>query len=241
MRKILLLTLLCLVIAAQVFPKQEPDLVILNAKIFTGTGKKVRDGGIAIRDGRIIAVDKTYKIRDKMVRTTRRIDANGRLVIPGFNDSHTHFMAIGNLFSSVDLKDVRDPAEIPQKLRQYVRFLPKGRWILGGNWDNQNWIDKRLPSKHLIDAVTPENPVFIYSSDPNIALVNSLALKIGGIGKNKRAPEGGAIDLDSNGEPTGILRGTAILLVRGRRFPNSRHVRNWKSQKRQLTMRPHLA
>ncbi len=216
MRTITLLLLLFLVFNADAFPKQDPDLVILNAKIFTATGKKVRDGGIAIKDGRIIAVDKTYKIRDKMVRTTRRIDANGRLVVPGFNDSHTHFMAIGNLFSSVNLRDVRDSEEVPQILRRYVRYLPKGRWILGGNWNNNDWTRKQLPTRHLIDAVTPENPVFIYSSDPEIALANSLAMRISGIDKKKIAPEGGSIDRDQNGDATGILRGTAILLVRGK-------------------------
>ncbi len=109
---------------------------------------------------------------------------------------------------------MRRPEEIPELMRQYVRFLPKGRWILGGNWNNKNWTPNKLPTRELIDAVTPETPVLVYSSDPNTALVNSLALKMAGIGKDKSAPLGGEIEKDGNGEPTGILRGNAILLVR---------------------------
>lgn len=194
--------------------EEGPDLVILNARIYNGKSKKVRTGGIAVKDGRIIAVDRDYKIRDMMVRNTKRLDARGQLVLPGFNDSHTHFMAIGNLFSSIDLKNVRRPEEIPKLMRNYVRFLPKGRWILGGNWNSADWTPNTLPTRRLIDAVTPETPVLVYSSDPNTALVNSLALKMAGIGKNKTSPIGGEIEKDSDGEPTGIIRGNAILLVR---------------------------
>jgi predicted amidohydrolase YtcJ len=201
-------------LALPVNAKDSPDLVILNAKIYTAKGKKVRNGGIAIKNGRIIAVDRTYKIRDMMIRGTKRVDARGRLVVPGFNDSHTHFMAIGNLFSSINLKNVRRPAEVSERLRHYSRFLPKGRWIQGGNWNNSDWAPNSLPTKELLDAATPDNPVFLYGNDPNIAVANSLALKIAGIRKNSRPPQGGKIMLGADGEPNGILRGTAVLLVK---------------------------
>lgn len=215
MKVLLIVFVFCISAQGTVLGEDAPDLVILNAKIHTVASKKVRKGGIAIKDGRIIKVDHTYKIRNMMVRETKRVDARGRLVVPGFNDSHTHFMAIGNLFTSIDLSRVRDPGQIPSMLRHYVRFLPKGRWIQGGNWDSSNWNPEKLPTRHLIDAATPETPVLLYGPSAEIALANSKALELAGIAKGKKAPLGGKIEIDSEGEPTGVLRGTAILLVRG--------------------------
>lgn len=211
--------LVCVFAASSVFHARSaktdgPDLVILNAKIFTGTGSKPRDGGIAIKDGRIVAVDKTYKIRDMMVRETKRIDARDRLVLPGFNDSHVHFDGIGNKFTSIDLRTASNGDEITKALSQSARYIPKNRWIQGGEWDVR-LLGKGIPNRRILDAATRENPILLYSSDPAIAVANSVALSRAGIRKGKTAPVGGSIDVDSEGIPTGVLRGTAILLVRG--------------------------
>lgn len=191
-----------------------PDLVILNAKIYNAAGKKLRSDGIAIRNGRITKIDASYKIRRMTDRGTRSIDARGKLVVPGFNDSHTHFMAIGNLFSSIDLRDVRRREEIPQRMREYVRFLPRGRWILGGNWNNTDWISNSMPTRNLIDDSTPDNPVFVYGPNSNIALANGVALRMAGIDRDTTVPRGGEVITDREGNPTGVLKGSAILLVR---------------------------
>ena len=124
-------------LAASVFA-QPPDLVILNARIHTVESKKVRKGGIAIRDGKILKIDHTYKIRDMMGRYTKRLDARQRLVIPGFNDSHTHFAGIGNLFSSMDLRNIRNAREIPLRIAEYVKYLPKTGGYLAVAGTRQN-------------------------------------------------------------------------------------------------------
>ena len=166
-----------------------------------------------MRDGRIIRVDRTYKIRNMMGRLTKRIDARGRLVIPGFNDSHTHFAGIGNLFSSLDLRSARSLDEVRANVVEYVRYLPKDRWILGGNWDNANWAGAEFPSRELLDNVSPQNPILIYKRGGRVAFANKRALELARVNKKTTAPAGGTIEKDSKGEPTGILTGNAILLV----------------------------
>lgn len=201
---------------SNVFPKeQEADLIIINAKVHTVDSKRPEASAIAMKDGKIIAVEKKdSKIQKYVGKLTKRIDARGQLVLPGFNDSHVHFMGIGNLFSSIDLREVRDPQEIPDKMAYYVRFIPKGRWILGGGWDQKKWNSNNLPNKKLLDDVTPQNPVFIYNSDATMALANSVALKMAGIGRNQNGISGGEIVRDAKGEPTGILKGNAMLFIK---------------------------
>ena len=191
-----------------------PQLVIINAKVHTVDSKTPNAEAIAIKANRIIAVGSTSDIKKLINVNTKVIDAKGKLVLPGFNDSHVHFNGIGNQFSSIDLRNARSPQDVIRKLRHYARFLPKGRWILGGQWNHNNWTPNDLPTKELIDSVTPNNPVFIYNHDAKMALVNSLALKLAGIDKNKRDIAGGEIVRYSNGEPTGLLKDKAIVFAR---------------------------
>jgi predicted amidohydrolase YtcJ len=126
-------------------------------------------------------------------------------VIPGFNDAHVHLGAIGNIFSSIDLRGVKTPKEFTERFARYTRFLPKGRWILGSGWDNRSWVPNDPPTRALIDEVTSDNPVFVYNVDSKAAFANGLALKIAGIDKTIKDPFGGTIFRDSSGEPTGVL------------------------------------
>jgi len=191
-----------------------PQLIVINADIHTVDSKKPKAEAVAIKGNKIIAVGKTSDIKKLIGTDTKVIDAEGRLVLPGFNDSHVHFNGIGNQFSSIDLRKARSPKEVVRKLRHYTRFLPKGRWILGGQWNHKDWSPNDLPTKELIDSVTPDNPVFIYNYNAKMALVNSLALKLAGIDKNKKEIAGGEIVRYSNGEPTGLLKNKAIIFAR---------------------------
>lgn len=194
--------------------KQKADLIIVDAKVHTMDKKRPKAQAIAIKGNKIIAVEKRFgKIEKYRGKNTRQINARGRVVIPGFNDSHTHFMGIGNLFSSFELKNIRNRREITERMRLFVRFIPKGRWILGSGWNTQNWTSKNLPTKDLIDSITPDNPVFLYNSDATMAFANSVALEMAGVNKNKSEIEGGEIVRDKNGEPTGVLKGKAMLFV----------------------------
>lgn len=199
------------------------ELIIVNSHVRTLDNKNPLVEAIAVSGGKVVAVGSNEDIRKLADKKTKVIDAEGKLMIPGFNDSHVHFMAIGNLFSSINLADVISPEQVVDKLKQYVRFLPKGRWILGGQWDNKDWTPNGLPNRELIDAVTPDNPVFIYHKLPQTALANSKALELAGIDKNSCRMAG--VHCDGNGSPTGIISGNALQSIA--RLVPSDHTRRW--------------
>lgn len=164
----------CFVILIFVFPvfgQSPPDLVIVNADIRTMEKANPKAEAVAIADGRITAVGTTEDIKKLAGDNTKTIDAEGKLVLPGFNDAHAHLVAIGNSFSSIDLSDAKTADDVIGRLTTFARFLPSGRWILGGKLDPA--IELSLSK---IDAATPRNPVFVFHKDPISALVNSLAI-----------------------------------------------------------------
>jgi predicted amidohydrolase YtcJ len=115
--------------------------------------------------------------------------------------------------ASVQLRYARTPEEFRDRIRDFAAKLPKGRWILNGNWDHENWTPPTLPTRRLIDAVTPENPVFINRLDGHMCLANSLALKLAGVTRETPDPPGGTIVRDADGEPTGVLKDAAMNYV----------------------------
>ena len=139
-------------------------------------------------------------------------DLNGQFVMPGFMDNHVHFMEGGAALASVELRDATTPELFKQRITDYAKDLPKGRWVLNGNWDQTQW-GGELPHKNWIDSGTTNNPVYVIRLDGHMALANSEALRVAGITKDAVAPEGGVIMRDEQGEPTGILKGNALNLV----------------------------
>lgn len=190
------------------------DLVVINANIRTIDEKKPRAEAVAITGNKISAVGTNKEIRKLIGKDTKTIDAGGKLVIPGFNDSHVHFLATGNQFFSVNLRGVRTRKEIVEKIENQVKYLPKGAWILGSGWDSENWSADDLPTREFLDVVTPDNPVFIYGAGVNAAFANSSALKNAALFDEKKSINGGEIVRDKTGAPTGILKGKATLLMR---------------------------
>lgn len=195
-------------------PSISPDLVIINATIRTMDPRQPQASAVAIFGDRIAAVGSSAEIQALASKWTRVIDAENRLVLPGFNDSHVHFLAGGFSLSNVDLRDAQSPAELARRLAEYARKLPEGQWILGGDWDHERWPGAPLPTRVLIDAATAAHPVFVNRLDGHMALANSLALRLGGISKASPDPPGGLIVRDpKSGEPTGILKDAAQTLV----------------------------
>src|SRR5262249_49571932 len=186
---------------------------IINANVHTLDRTHPKAEAIAINGNRIIAVDSNDEIRKLAAANTRVIDAQGQLVLPGFNDAHVHFMSGGFQLSSVDLRDANTPQEFAERIRVFAATISAGAWITGGDWDHERWPDAKLPTKELIDRYTPDTPVFVNRLDGHMGLANSLALKLAGVTRETSDPPGGTIVRDANGEPTGVLKDAAMSYV----------------------------
>jgi predicted amidohydrolase YtcJ len=191
-----------------------PTLIIVNAKVHTMDASLPTAEGVAIYGNRIIAVGSSKEIKKMAGAGTRVVDAHERLVLPGFNDSHMHFLSGGFQLSSVDLRDARSPEEFADRIRRFAEKLPASRWITGGDWDHERWPEAKTPTKEVIDRFTPNTPVFVSRLDGHMALANSLALKLAGVERETLDPVGGLIVRDpKTGEPTGILKDAAMSYV----------------------------
>ena len=191
-----------------------PDLVIINARVHTMDTQAPLAEAVAVYGNRIVAVGQGQEIRQMAGPGTRVVDAGGKLVLPGFNDSHVHFLSGGFQLSNVDLRDAATPQEFAERIRRFAEKLPRGRWLTGGDWDHERWPGAPLPTRELIDRLTPETPVFVSRLDGHMALANSLALKMAGVTRETKDPPGGLIVRDpQTGEPTGILKDAAQSFV----------------------------
>jgi len=194
-------------------PALVADTIVINAVVHTIDPAQPLAEAVAIYGNRIVAVGTSKDIKKLAGPATRIIDAKKRLLLPGFNDAHTHFLSGGFQLSSVDLRDANSPQEFAARIKAFAEKLPKGRWMTGGDWDHERWPNTKLPTKELIDSFTPDTPVFVNRLDGHMALANSLALKLAGVTRQTLDPPGGVIVRDKSGEPTGILKDAAQNFV----------------------------
>jgi predicted amidohydrolase YtcJ len=188
----------------------EADLVLRGGRVFVAKAKPQRSA-LAVKDGRVAQVGSDSEIASWVGPHTRLVELEGRLVVPGFNDAHVHFLEGGFGLLSVNLRDARDEGEFARRIEEHAKALPSGAWILQGQWDHEAWPSKALPTRHLVDSV--RNPVFVSRLDCHMALANSRALRLAGVTKETKDPPGGSIVRDARGEPTGILKDNAQDLV----------------------------
>ncbi len=205
--------------AQQPAAQEVADLIVLDARIHTMDATDSVHTAIACRGDRILAVGSNAEIQRLQGQDTKVIEAAGRTVVPGFNDSHVHFLAGGQQLSAVQLRDAKSPDEFVSRLREYAATIPAGQWITGGDWDHENWSSGELPDRSWIDAITADHPVLISRLDGHMALANSRALQLGAVTKETADPDGGLIVRNARtGEPTGILKDAAMSLV-SRKIP----------------------
>lgn len=193
---------------------QKADMVILNGKVLTIDENRPYAEAVAIKGEYIIAVG-TGKSVSKYIEegVTEVIDAGGKLVIPGFNDAHAHFGPVNPDY--VELRYITDPAVITEKVREQVAKSKPGELIRGGHWEHEMFTTREWPTKELIDAVSPNNPVALSRTDGHSVLVNSYVIRNSGITKDTPDPFGGEIMRDPvTGEPNGIFKETAKGLLK---------------------------
>jgi predicted amidohydrolase YtcJ len=204
------------------------DLVLLGARVYTLEPAQPWAEAIAVRGDRILKVGTREEVR-KLVREgrTRVLDLEGRLVLPGFIDNHTHFASAGKLLLGLNLLEVDEPVELRRQVGEAAARLPPGAWLVGGDWGAYGaWAKgstgtaagaprppEFLPTKELIDSASGDHPALVSRFDGKLHLANTLALRAAGITSATRDPEGGEVLRGTDGEPNGLLRGTAAKLV----------------------------
>ncbi|HUF31107.1 MAG TPA: amidohydrolase [Gemmatimonadaceae bacterium] len=218
---LLLFLILAMPLRAQNLPAPSPiSLAIVNARVWTGDERRPWADAIAVSGERIAAVGSSAEIRKLAPDGARVIDAQGGMVVPGFIDSHVHFITGGHRLASVQLRDAESPAEFTSRIKAFAATLPEGAWITGGDWDHENW-GGELPRRDWIDSITPNHPVWVTRLDGHMSLANSAALFAAGVTREARDVPGGTIVRDEGGEPTGVFKDNAAGLV-GRAVPDAR-------------------
>jgi predicted amidohydrolase YtcJ len=205
----------CLVLSdpSQGQSKPVADLIITNAKIWTVDKSLPIAQAVAVLGDRIVAVGTDAEVDSWRGPKTRIIDAGRKLLLPGFNDAHVHFVSGGRQLDAIQLNDATSPQEFARRIGERGRITLKGEWILGGNWDETKWNPPAMPEKELIDTLTPDVPVFVSRYDGHMGLANSVALRLAGITAKTPDPAGGTIVRDLHGNPTGALKDAATEYI----------------------------
>ncbi len=193
-------------------PAPAADLTVTNARIWTGNAARPWAQALAVKGDRIVAIGSGAEVAKLTSAATQVIDAKGQFVVPGFIDSHVHFVTSGAQLAGVQLRDAKTPTEFVVRIKAFAATVPAGTWIEGGNWDHQNW-GGELPRAEWIDSVTPSHPVWIARLDGHMALANSAAMKIAGVTRETREVEGGAIVRGADGTPSGIFKDNAQAVI----------------------------
>jgi predicted amidohydrolase YtcJ len=189
-----------------------PTLAVVNARVWTADARRPWADALSVTGDRISGIGSSAEIRKQVTGVTRLLDARGRMVVPGFIDSHIHFLEGGVGLASVQLRDAGTPEEFVRRIAEFARTAEPGAWITNGDWDHERW-GGELPNREWIDAVTPRNPVWLSRLDHHMSLANSEALRIAGITRDTGDVAGGTVVRDASGEPTGILKDNAEQLV----------------------------
>ena len=199
---------------AQVTTTAPATLAVTGARIWTGDPARPWAEALAARGEALIAVGSHDDVMALADESTLVLDGAGPLVVPGFIDSHVHFLWGGDGLASVQLRDAPTPEAFTRRIADFASRLEPGEWIRNGAWDHENW-GGELPHRSWVDAVTPDNPLWITRLDGHMALANSAALKLAGVTADTEDIAGGTIVRDPDGSPTGVLKDNAMDLVAG--------------------------
>jgi len=195
------------------------DLVFVNGKVVTVDESTPQAQAVAVHGDTIMAVGSDETIRALIGDNTTVIDLDGRLLIPGFIDSHAHFMSLGKSLMRLRLAPARDYDEIVAMVRDAVGKAQPGEWILGRGWHQEKWdrapqpnIDG-LPTHRTLSEISPDNPVVLTHASGHAMLVNAKAMELAGITRDTPDPEGGELVRDTDGNPIGVFRENAEDLI----------------------------
>src|SRR5438067_675032 len=208
-------------------------LIVTNANVYTVDKQHPKADAMAAIGDRIVAVGSSAEIDSWRGPDTKVIDAGGKLLLPGFDDSHVHFISGGAQLDQVELNDAATPEEFARRIGAQAKKTSKGEWMLGGDWDETKWPKPQLPTKELVDGLTGNTPIFVNRYDGHQSLANSAAMKLAGITAKTPDVAGGVIVRDKSGNPTGIFKDAAMDLI-NKAIPPMSHERRMRAARRAL-------
>ncbi|MEP6591175.1 MAG: amidohydrolase [Gemmatimonadota bacterium] len=193
---------------------QSADMVLRHATVYTGEVTSPKAEAVAIKDGKILFVGSDAGVAKFLGSATKVVDLRGRFVFPGFVDAHAHFIGIGQREMTLNLEGTGTKAAFLAKVEAAVKRAKPNEWVTGRGWIETFWSPPVFPTRHDLDQIAPDNPVVLTRADGHASIANSAALRLAGITRTSSAPPGGAINLDGDGEPTGMLIDAAQGMVR---------------------------
>lgn len=232
----LLLALVTLAACSSYEPGEPADLVLVNGRVVTLDSTVAEAEGVAVTDGRIVAVGSSREMRSRVGPETELIDLDGRLAIPAFIEGHGHFLRLGESRMILDLTTPESFGEIVDMVAAAAAEAEPGEWITGRGWHQEKWTEDPgptvddVPYHDALSAVSPDNPVYLTHASGHAAFVNARALELAGIDDDTPDPDGGTIVRGADGRATGLLRETAEGLV-GRALAQDRSA--WTEEERE--------
>lgn len=199
-------------------PSAPTDLVLRHGTIYTADDAQPVAQAVAVQNGKIVYVGDDAGVEAFIGADTRVIDLEGGFVYPGFVDAHAHFTGIGEREQTLSLQGINSKNEFLDKVAEAARNAKPGEWITGRGWIETFWDPPVFPTRFDLDRVAPNNPVILTRADGHASIANSAALALAGITGTSTPPPGGAINLDVDGQPTGMLIDRAQGMV-GRLIP----------------------
>ncbi|HET7205777.1 MAG TPA: amidohydrolase [Terriglobales bacterium] len=215
----LLITLFLLARVAAAETQTPADVIVIHARIYTVNAKQPWAEALAVRGGRITAVGTDTQIQALCGPHTRTLDVQGHLVLPGFTDSHVHFLDGSLSLLQVNLDGLTTIPEIQEAVKAYAAAHPDAPWILGRGWSYPVFAPSGLPDRKYLDQVIPNRPVYLEGFDGHTWWANSMALRLAGINRDTPNPPNGTIVRDSAGDATGAIQEDAADAVVRRAIP----------------------
>jgi predicted amidohydrolase YtcJ len=197
-------------------PGGPPDLIVVDARIYTVDNARPMASALAVRGGRVLFVGSDTEARTLAGAGTRVLDLHGRTVIPGMVDAHAHLTGLAASLRNVALAGSTSYNEVISRVVERTKTVKPGEWVQGRGWDQNRWPEKSFPTHEALSRATPSNPVVLTRIDGHALLANAMAMRLAGVTAATKDPAGGKVLRLPNGDPSGVFVDNAKSLIDNR-------------------------